>query len=288
MEGRGCKWFQILIQTLFCGCVVAVLLVSLPQRLLHWGGQLEKEDRLEKVSLNELLDKKQLKEEDYRLIFEQTGLGPQAVELYKNQDRGQIEKFQKAVFQKRKTICSGTNLFTRQDRSSSKDRENVPMVPVEDGDILITFSSHTLGYKHGHAAIVIDGKRGLCLEAIMPGCRSKTSAVENWKSYAGFAILRLKNGDSRTRAAVADFAARDLQGIPYSLLSGVADPGDDIAGCSAAQCAYLVWYAFSRFGYDLDGDGGRFVTVADLAKSPYLEVVQAFHIDAEKFSFERK
>lgn len=45
------------------------------------------------------------------------------------------------------------------------------------------------------------------------------------------------------------------------------------------QCAYLVWYAWNHFGYDLDSDGGHFVTSADLLHSDLLEVVQVYAME---------
>ena len=46
----------------------------------------------------------------------------------------------------------------------------------------------------------------------------------------------------------------------------------------------LPWYAWARQGFDLDSDGGRLVTVADLAASPLLELVQVRGMDPALFS----
>jgi hypothetical protein len=82
-------------------------------------------------------------------------------------------------------------------------------------------------------------------------------------------VLRLKGANPETGQKVAEFALSSLDGIPYRLSSGLL--GTPAENSLTAQCAYLVWYAYSRFGYDLDGDGGRLVTVADSAASPLLE-----------------
>jgi hypothetical protein len=37
-----------------------------------------------------------------------------------------------------------------------------------------------------------------------------------------------------------------------------------------------VWYAWQVFGYDLDSDGGRLVTVEDIWESDLLEIVQVY------------
>ena len=51
------------------------------------------------------------------------------------------------------------------------------------------------------------------------------------------------------------------------------DEWDDIEG---THCAHLVWYAYNRFGYDVDSDGGVIVTPRDIFESPVWEVVQVY------------
>ena len=36
---------------------------------------------------------------------------------------------------------------------------------IQDGDILVTDSTYCLCFRHGHAALVVDAKRGITLEA---------------------------------------------------------------------------------------------------------------------------
>ena len=48
-----------------------------------------------------------------------------------------------------------------------------------------------------------------------------------------------------------------------------------------AHCSYLIWYAWNRFGYDLDSDGGRLVTCDDILNSPLVEIVQVYGLDLE-------
>jgi hypothetical protein len=40
----------------------------------------------------------------------------------------------------------------------------------------------------------------------------------------------------------------------------------------------LVWYAYQRFGYDLDSDGGFLVTPKDISDSEELIIIQKFGI----------
>ena len=49
------------------------------------------------------------------------------------------------------------------------------------------------------------------------------------------------------------------------------------AGSSA-----LVWYAYQKFGLDLDGNGGALVLPFDLANSSQMELVQVFGFDPDR------
>lgn len=144
---------------------------------------------------------------------------------------------------------------------------------LQPGDLLVTFSTHTLGWRHGHAALVID--RDTVLEAAMPGTVSGFSSSDSWTSYASLLHLRVQGASEQQQAAAADFAAAHLSGLPYGFFCGL---GQDKAPAvpRSLQCAYLPWYAWQSQGTDLDSDGGRLVTVADLAGSPQLDVIQVW------------
>lgn len=63
-----------------------------------------------------------------------------------------------------------------------------------------------------------------------------------------------------------------MSGLPYRLSSGLL--GEKFPSQpEGSQCAYLIWYAYRHFGYDLDSDSGALVTVNDLLHSPLLETV---------------
>lgn len=287
MRNGGYKWFRIFLYGLFCVGVTAVLAVSLPQMLLHFYDAGYQDRCGEKVSLSKILEKNRLSSNDYQIIFEQTGLGRQAVESLRDRQgyqKDEIQAFQTAIFSKIKIECRATSPITRQDRCCSAEGKKLPIAPIEDGDILISFSSHTFGWRHGHAGIVVDAQEGLCLEALTLGSESELKDLDHWREYSNFAVLRLKNTDAQERKVIAQYARDCLNGVPYSLLSGLHGKKEAVSNCCGqAQCAYLIWYAFAHFGYDLDSDGGRIVTVADLAASSLLDVVQSFHISPEAF-----
>lgn len=283
---RYCLWFA---------AAGGLLLNLLFQPLVHWQdpwgevkdlGQDEKTE-IRRENIGPLLQKSSLDRHDYRVLFCQTGLGREAVNCLRKEAQAgknrEILEFQEAFLKTHENECCSAGLFIRQDKLVSENGEQVPLVPLEDGDIFLSFSSHTFGWRHGHAGLVVDGNAGLCLEAAMPGCTSGIQRTDHWTDCANFVVLRLQGASREERGKIAAFARRNLEGVPYSLFSGIFDKREK-EPCTemTAQCAYLIWYAFMQFGYDLDGDGGRVVTVGDLLKSPYVEIIQIFGLDPKR------
>ena len=173
--------------------------------------------------------------------------------------------------------------FTCEDRLRDGEGNavySVPLAPLQAGDIILTFSTHTFGWRHGHAGLVVSPELGVTVEAVVMGSDSAQMDAQHWRTYSNFMVLRVKDAGDRERRDVARYALDHLDGIPYSLLAGIFGakaPDDDRS--LTAQCAYLPWYAWQSAGVDLDSDGGRIVTVLDLAESPLLEAVQVYGID---------
>lgn len=163
--------------------------------------------------------------------------------------------------------CRALNLFVREDDLTDGASQTLPQ--LQDGDILITFSTHSFGWRHGHAGLVVDAKQGQVLEAFLLGEPSSVRSVEHWKYYSTLTVLRLKDTDPEIAKEAVAYALESLNGIPYHLTSGLW--GEPDPEKLSAQCAYLVWCAYAHCGFDLDSDGGKLVTVADLAGSPLLE-----------------
>lgn len=243
--------------------------------------------------LTELLSGKTLTGEDYETLLLQTGLGRTTVDGYLSAGEGQrILDAQEAFFRAPSVRCDDLGFVTREDHQIDAEGNliyGVPMAPLENGDVLLSFSTHTLGWRHGHAGLVVDTStpEGSTLEAALIGTDSVVADARHWGVYSTFVHLRLKDATQEERQAAADYALHNLNGIPYHLTSGVFGrekaPKPDSPGFGA-QCAYLVWYALWQAGYDADSDGGRIVTVADLAESPLFEVVQVYGIDPRGFT----
>ncbi len=270
---------------LLAAAVLLLLCAAIFQPFVHGfsaGGPLAAQEHRAKQPIEQVLAKPELDKADYKLLWEQTGLGPAAIDEIRSKPDYQMEDillFQDCFLCQAETKCCSSSLFTKQDKVVMAGNRQVPMAELQDGDILISFSSHSLGWQHGHAALVVDGENLLTLEAVMPGSSSKIRSCKYWNTYSNFMILRLKGVSEAERAEIARFARENLVGVPYSLISGFFGEREKADSKEmTAQCAYLIWYAFMRFGYDLDSDGGRLVTVADLQGSPLLEIVQIFGI----------
>ena len=159
----------------------------------------------------------------------------------------------------------------REDRSGKRLYQD-KFTDIQDGDILVTDSTYCFCFRHGHAALVVDAKRGITLEAFGLGTESEYSGLQEWRRYPHVLILRLKAPEA-VRKAVVTYAKEHLLGIPYMLSPGAIDDKDMDEEYWGTQCAHLVWSAFEALGYDIDGDGGWLVTPADFVKSGLLQIV---------------
>lgn len=230
--------------------------------------------RTEKINIDFLSQRADLNftESEYELIKEQTGLGKAAVNALNNP--GELGKYQDIFYTSPDYRC------IRWSPISWEEHVEVPCVEfpsLEDGDILITRSSHIMSWRNGHAAIVIDGEKGLTAEAVVIGERSSVQDISKWKHYPNFLVLRLKNATAEERKLIAEAAEKHLVDKPYYVFVGIFPAKfSSIDKISGTQCAHLVWSAYASRGYDIDSDKGLIVTPEDIAGSELLEVVQSY------------
>lgn len=243
-----------------------------------------------KEELGPVLSEKTLKSEDYDLLMRQTGLGKSAVNLLKAQgEEGvqQILHYQDLFFAQRYIQCEPMlGWFTREDVMTTESGEPMrapPIIAAEPGDIIVSLSTHSFGWKHGHAGLVVDAET--TLESRVLGQNSETSSIDSWRQFANYAVLRVKDASPEERQKVADYGMEVLHDVPYRLTAGVfhEKAASQESQFFGLQCAYLVWYAWQHFGVDLDSDEGRIVTPLDLCVSDRLEVVQMYGFDPEVF-----
>ena len=153
---------------------------------------------------------------------------------------------------------------------------NPPFVDLQNGDIIITLSIHSLGWRHGHATIITDAEKGEGVQAVMIGEKSNTALVGSWTKYPLVAVLRPKNISEDVRNQAGQYAEENLKGLYYSLFGGVFSGRNPDKPLTTTQCAQLVWYAYLTCGIDIAPESGKIITPKDFLKSENLEIVQVY------------
>lgn len=221
-----------------------------------------------------------LSESDYRLIFTQTGLGKPAVDALMSGGRSEeIEDYYDFYTKDKDYLCIREGVLACHEHitdANGKLESNPPFADLQNGDIIITLSIHSLGWRHGHAAIVTNAGDGTTAEAVRIGEKSDFGSAGDWQSYPLVAVLRLRDGDKRITDDIARFAEENLLGLDYALSAGIIGGRDTDKIPVSTQCAHFVWFAYKAYGIDLDSDGGRVITPYDILHSDSLEIVQIY------------
>lgn len=237
----------------------------------------------DKADLRRVQEQEELSREDYEMLFRQTGLAPAGVDqLYAEGRQNILPDLQERFFEDVDVTCRDSLFLVRSERVEIEENMRADLFPaLEEGDILVSFSSHILGWRSGHAGILVDREEELVLEAICLGRDSALCSLEEWKRAPCMAVLRLKNAPPKERERIADYAREHLTGLPYRLdsfaIRGERDVSD--SALSGTQCAHLIWWVYYQFGYDLDRDGDWIVTPGDLYRSKQLELVQVYGLE---------
>lgn len=214
-------------------------------------------------------------------IFKYTGLSPKGAEdILKS---GKVSAFKKlnSIYFEKPDIKKEYILFPTTAQESLRGSP-IPLVPLYDGDVLITFNTHTLDWRHGHAAIVTDAENGIILEHMSVGNSTVLSPAQKWASYPGFAVLRYPDEEKAKKAA--EYAKEKLKDVPYSIFAGLIEKDKSKnETISSSHCSHIVWQAYKAIGIDIDSNGGRIVTPKDIAKSNELRLVQIFGLNPKEF-----
>lgn len=238
-----------------------------------------------KIDLLPIINNSELSEQDYSLIFSQTGLSKLAIdELFaQNDGTKQILSYQNSYYAKRNMYIEKLNPFTSQEnilvkKTIDKNNDRIQLAPLKNGDILLTKSTYTLYWRHGHCGLVIDAKNGIVLESIEPGTISKYQNISKWQTYSTLKVLRLKNVSQKKLDEITQYADKNLIGLKYGILASKKQ-------CSkllSANCSQMIYQAFIHFGYDIDSNHGLFITPKDIAKSKLLSIVQIYGFKPNK------
>jgi hypothetical protein len=227
----------------------------------------------EKIDLTEILNKSELSDEDYQTLYAQTGLTKIGIDrcLAKGPaGKVRIHNIQEDYFAEHTVLTDHFSYLTCTDRLTNK--EHITNVYLENGDILVTSSTHISGWRMGHSGLVTNASTSSVLQASNYEVPSALGTVADFTSRVTFMVLSPKV-DTETKNEVASYAEKNLVGINYSAVIGILRKKDSI---DRTQCAHAVWYAYHHFGYDIDGNGGGLVVPQDFTKSDLLEVVQVF------------
>ncbi len=233
--------------------------------------------------ISALLAKDVWSEEDYAYLYKQTGLGKAPLDELKSTPE-RILEFQDALFFQPQIAHIDAAITTPHEVTVGY---RAPIAPLQAGDVLITSSCHTYGWRNGHAALVTDATNFAygdehVMQSIAPGYVTSYENSDWFRASPNFLVLRLKDVNQEKRAEIGAFAEENLMGIPYSLTVGVLSKKDQGATPKSTHCGHFVWQAYKIFGYDIDSNGGAVVTPQDIANSPLFEVVQVYGFDPEK------
>lgn len=263
----------LLSVAIFAVSVLGVLQLGVWYTANHWQ---QWRPSYEKIDILPLLWKDERTEEDYDVLYRQTGLTKTGIDGLLNRGNvSRILRIQTAFFEEYEITPDHFAAFTFIEKIDG----NVPLAKLEDGDILVSASTRVSWFRYGHAAIVVDADDMLIAEAVAVGEDSWIASAYSFDHLANFIVLRPNLSEAKRKQA-ARYAKENLVGIPYRLTTGVLSKKfqQPIQG---SQCAHLVWYAYKQVGVDLDSTGGGVVKPRDIAKSPHVSVVQAFGFDLD-------
>ena len=234
----------------------------------------------EKTDISQILKKDLLTDDDYMLIFKNTGVSPGAAkDMIENDQSDVLIELNNLYFTKPEIY---KNYIAYPVTLEEQNKTQVtPLVPLKKGDILVTFNTQTLEWRHGHCGLVMDDDGRIILEHAAIGHTSGLSNSSVWGEYPAFAVLRYPDPEVSSKAA--DYANENLIDIDYRITAGVIDKDKTGEDNLVSHCSHIVWQAYKSVGVDIDADKSFIVSPKDVALSPELEVVQIFGIDPKDY-----
>ena len=223
------------------------------------------------------VDRESWTDEDYEFIYRQTGLTKAYFDGVSNYDEDFVLGCQRDLFYNEEVQHDAMFIGISHDYYPDK---TFNMVPLKPGDVIISSSVHTFGWRNGHAALAISSTT--TVQALQAGAPSAIQGVSWFKSSSNFMVLRPKTTAEEARA-VAGWAKENLVNVPYSLFIGFFSPKDQSDDVQCTHCSHLVWQAYKAvLGVDIDSTGGPVVSPRNIANSDFFEVVQVNGFDLDK------
>lgn len=228
------------------------------------------------IDILPLLEKEVRTPEDYALLYAQTGLTKLGIDdLMEDGNIPKILEIQDNFFRPYAVETSTFAPFT----GTQSINGHAAFAPLSNGDIIVSSSAFFSWFRCGHAAMVVDEGAQMAINAVALGVNSALDPISHFEQRANFLVLRPKL-PLELLQDIVNYAKETLIDLPYRLTAGLLSEKFQ-EPLSGTQCSHLVWYAFRKFGIDLDADGGWLVTPKDLASSPALELVQTFGFDPQ-------
>ena len=113
----------------------------------------------------------ELTEKDYDIILTETGLGKPAVESFSEEEKFEkVKEYSEYYLADKDYKCVREGVFACHEYIADENGnaiQNPAFANIQNGDIIITLSIHSLGWRHGHAAIVVDAEKGTTAQAVM-------------------------------------------------------------------------------------------------------------------------
>ncbi len=223
-------------------------------------------------------DGKNLTNEDYEILYTQTGLTKIGVDRVLESGVPYTLLAYRDMYFDDYTLVD--NEFFPLMNSVETDNYG-KLVPLRDGDVIVCSATYFSFWDIGHSALVTDAEHKMVLEASSMGSKSKLYHAYELEMRPDFLVLRPKI-EAEKLAEIVEYANNCLQGLDYDPTVGVLSPKYD-ENIESSHCSHIIWYAFKHFGYDIDSNGGGIVTPRDIARSDLFEVVQVFGMDPEAF-----
>ncbi len=279
---RPWKRAVIIIASIIFALAVILAFFAICDAVAHSQARVVPEYAMDEEGLDAILakDRSEWTDDDYEFIYRQTGLTRAYFDGVSSVSVSFVKNCQEDLFYDAEAEHYTYFSFSSHDFFSEK---TFHMVGLQEGDVIISASVHTFGWRNGHAAIVIRGgssTSATIAEAATLGVDSRRNTTLWFRQATNFIVLRPKISADEA-AEIAAWARDNLIGITYSLFTGIFNDKDQSDEVLTTQCAHLVWQAYKAFGYDIDSTGGPVVTPKNIANSDLFEVIQVNGFDLD-------
>ena len=264
-------WISLISKVFAAIIAIAIVLYSgmvVDHQTLQWIPDYEQQ------SIDEIILKTELSQEDYDIIYKQTGVTKIGVDNLMNNDKlSLLIDLQKQLFEHKEIITDMFAPFICQHEVG----DSLTTVPLRNGDIIVTDTTHLSFFTIGHAAMVIDAKNGLVLNAIGYDSKSQVMSIDEMIDRPNMIILRPKLSEDECQNIV-DYALTELHNKDYSITVGILSDKfpDEI---QQTHCSHMIWAAYKHAGIDLDANGGAVVMPMDLVGSEHVDIIQIYGFD---------